>query len=153
MSYGSNIITSLFGRRLGLVPLSTAQFGNSKGGADLLVGPEALRSYYSTGETTAANVPPYGHSYLSSASSSGVYTLDPPVPGVRKTLTFGTSGATIYVKTANSETIQTTQGTSQTTLKSTQNVPCTVDLVALSTSQWGMIGAGSSAILAASTST
>jgi hypothetical protein len=152
MAWNSNIINSLFGRRFGLMFLSTDIHGISKVG-EVLVGPEALRFYHSTAETTAANIVPYGHSYLSSAASSGVYTLDPPIPGVEKTLTFGTSGATIYVKSANSETFVTTQGTSQTVMKSTQNVPFTVRLVPASSAQWMVLGAGSSAIVAMTTTT
>jgi hypothetical protein len=151
--YGNKIITSVYGRRLGLQALTTPESGSGNGRVDLLVGAEALRVSHTTADTTATNLKPYGHSYLSSASSSGVYTIDPPIPGVNKTVTFGTSGATIYLKSANSETFVTTQGTSQTILKSTQNVPFTVVLVPNSTSQWGVVGAGSSAIMSASTTT
>ncbi len=151
MSWTDRIVTSIFGRRLGLQPLTSGISGGKV--FDLLVGAEAVRHANTTAETTSTNLAPYGHSYLTSAASSGVYTLDPPVPGVMKHVTFGTSGATIYMKSANSETFITTQGTSQTVLKSTQNVPFSISLVALTTASWAVIGAGSSAIMAASTTT
>jgi hypothetical protein len=68
-----------------------------------------------------------------------VFTLDPPIPGVRKTLFFGSTGDIgVYVKTANSETLQSTLGTSFTTVKST--VAGVLELIGVTTAIWGMLG-------------
>jgi hypothetical protein len=137
MAHGNNITTSIFGRRLGLQSMSSAQTGSGRGAREYLVGPEGFRLAVTTAESTASNLPPDGVSFLTSAVSSGVYTLDPPIPGVAKVLHFGTSGATVYVKTGG-ETFESSQGSSFTTLKSTQNVKGTVHLIGLTTAIWGM---------------
>lgn len=155
MSWARNIITTIFGNRLGLQPLSSAVSGSGRTGAtpDVLLGPEDLKLGVTTAETTATNLAAWGVSYLTSAASSGVYTLDPPIPGVRKKLVFGTTGATIYVKTANSETFMSTLGTSLTVAKSTQNCFAMLDLVGLTTAQWGVQYGLSTASLSLTTTT
>lgn len=135
MNYGDKIITSVYGRRLGLQNSSSGQFGTSKR-IDLLVGPDAFRSLVTT-ETTATNLSACGISKISgsSAASSSVFTLDPPIPGVDKTLWFTSTGdKNCYVKTANSETFQSTMGSSFTTLQCTAGG--LVRLVAVSTAIW-----------------
>lgn len=153
MNYGDKIVTSIYGRRLGLQVSSSGQFGTSKR-LDLLVGPDALRAQHSTSETTSTNLSPAGVSVLanSSAGSSQVWTIDPPIPGVEKTLVFGTTVNTQYLKGANGETFQSSQGTSMTVLKSTQLVLATLKLTPLSTAAW-LVGTGLStaSILGATT--
>ncbi len=137
MSYNANIITSVKGRRLGLTQLSSGQTGGRK--VDLLYGPEALRLGVTTNESTGTNLPPYGVSFLNgtSAASSAVYTIEPPIPGVRKIIQIGTTAnGPIYLKTANSETFSSTLGTSFTTIKSSAGG--FYELVPLSTSVWGL---------------
>lgn len=152
MAFGDKILTSIYGRRLGLQPMTTAGFGGSAAG-EALVGPDGFRGAVTT-ETTASNLRAFGQSLITSAASSGVFTIDPPIPGLmEKVVTFNSSGATAYLKTANSETFITTQGTTHTVLKSTQNIPFTVKLVPVSTSVWGVIGGGSSAVMSMSTTT
>ena len=155
MSFADKIITSLFGRRFGLQPMSSNMSGSGRTGEipDFLVGPEALRMRASTAETTASNLPAYGVSMLTSAASSGVYTLDPPIPGVMKFITNQTTGATWYLKTANGETFQSSQGTTFSVLKSTQNVAGMLSLVGLTTSVWGMQSGVSTATFVLSTTT
>lgn len=155
MSWANKLLTSIFGSRLGLQPLSSAVSGSGRTGAtpDVLVGPEDLRMGVTTSETTATNLAAWGISYLTSAASSGVYTLDPPIPGVRKKLVFQTTGATVYVKTANSETFLSSLGSSMTVVKSTQNVAGMLDLVGLTTAQWGMQYGLSTASLSLTTTT
>jgi hypothetical protein len=153
MPYGSNIKTSILGRRLGLQEMSSAQTGSGRGSREYLVGPEAFRNLVTTADTTASNLTPDGVSFISSAVSSGVYTLDPPVPGVYKALHFGTTGATNYVKTANGETFQSSQGTTFSVIKSTQNVVGTLILLGLTTAVWGMAPGLSTASFALSTTT
>lgn len=143
MAYGNNITTSLFGRRLGLQTLSTAQSGAGRSSPiDLIVGAEAVRAGV-TSETTSQNLTAFGVSLLTTSVSSGVYTLDPPIPGVEKTLNFGssaTSASPIYVKSSAGVTFQSSVGTTVSVLASSQNAPITVRLIGLSTALWGILG-------------
>lgn len=155
MAYFGRYTTSLFGRRLGLQALTSAVFGNSKK-AEMLVGPEAVRMETSTAESTAANLRAWGVSVLvaSSVGSSQVWTIDPPIMGVTKTVVFGSSvGAVQYLKGANGEFFKSSQGTTMNTLSSTGNAYSTVLLVPESTGAWAVIGQLSSAFVKATTST
>lgn len=155
MPYGSNLLTSILGRRLGLQPMSSAQTGSARGVREYLVGPEAFRSGV-VAESTATNLPPDGVSRVNgtSAASSAVYTLDPPIPGVSKILSFeSTSQGPIYVKTANNETFCTTQGATMTQVKSTGNTVGILALIGLTTAVWGVVGSYSTATFAFSTTT
>lgn len=154
MAYQSKILTSIYGRRLGIQSMSTNESGGSRGTLEFLVGPEALRNEVTTSESTATNLKPFGHSVLTTASSSGVYTLDPPIPGVEKTLTFYTTGSDpIYVKTANNEQIKTTQASTSTVIASSQTALATIRLLGVTTAIWAAVGSVSSAYLKLSTST
>lgn len=139
MAWNNNIMTSLFGRRLGLQALTTSQSGGSRT-ADLLVGPDAIRLGVTTAESTGTNVAAHGISILpgTSAASTNVYTLDPPIPGVRKYISLGTTASNLYLKTANSETIQSTLGTSFTTIRS--SVGGSYELIGLTTAVWMALG-------------
>lgn len=129
MPYNNKVLTSIHGRRLGLQRLSSAESGGSKGTQEYIVGPQAFREGTSTSETTASNVAAYGASLLmeTSAASSSVYTLDPPVPGVRKSL-YMSSG--VWVKTANGA-FYSSAGTTHTVLNSSNKT--VLDLVGLTT--------------------
>ena len=130
-------LTSIYGRRLGLQVLSTNQSGGRRP-AELLAGPDAFRDPVTTSESTGTNLEAFGVSRItgSSADSSSVFTLDPPIPGVQKTLYFSSTGNTAcYVKTKNGETFHTTIGSSHTTLKST--IGGAVVLTGLTTAVWG----------------
>lgn len=139
MPYNSNINTSLRGRRLGLQKLTT----NAQGGRaehEYLVGPDSFRLGVTTAESTGTNLLPHGVSNLpgTSAGSSAVYTIDPPVPGVRKLINIGTTAnGPIYLKTKNSETFNTTLGTSFTTIKSSAGG--FYELIGLTTAIWGLL--------------
>lgn len=141
MAFATKIITSIFGRRLGLQPMSTAESGGSRGTQEYLVGPEALRAGVTTAESTATNLHPHGVSRLNgtSAASSAVYTIDPPVPGVRKTVMGTTDNGPVYLKTANNETIVTTAGSSFTTVK-VSSVGGVFEMVGLTTAIWLGLG-------------
>lgn len=119
MAFNEKYTVSIHGRRFGIQHLSSGESGGASGPVDLLVGPEALRSRVSTAATTSTNLRNYGVSMLpgTSAGSSCVYTLDPPIPGVPKTIMGTTANGPFNIKTANSETIHTTAGTSFTTVK------------------------------------
>jgi hypothetical protein len=138
MSYNANIINSIKGRRLGLTQLSSGQTGGRK--VDLLYGPEALRLGVTTSESTGTNLSPFGVSFLNgtSAASSAVYTLEPPIPGVRKVIQIGTTAnGPCYLKTANAETFSSTLGTSFTTIKSSAGG--FYELVGITTAIWGLL--------------
>lgn len=140
MPYGSNLNTTIFGRRLGLQKLSTNQSGG-RAEREYLAGPETLRLGVTTSESTGTNILPDGVSHVvgTSADSSSVFTLDPPVPGVEKLLYFGSTGNTAcYVKTKNSEVIHSTLGSSHTVIKSTIGGLCR--LVGVTTAIWAALG-------------
>jgi hypothetical protein len=155
MAYGDKGLPTLYGRRCGLQPMSTTVSGSGRAGSnpDFLVGVEAVRLGVTTAETTATNLAAYGVSYITSSVSSGVYTLDPPIPGVEKFVHFGTTGATNYVKTANGELFQSSQGSTFSVIKSTQNVVGTLRLMGLTTAIWGVAPGLSTASFALSTTT
>jgi hypothetical protein len=157
MSWFDRISPTLFGRRFGLQSMSSNVSGSGRTGQspDFLVGPEDVRIGVTTAETTATNIAAYGVSYLvnSSAGSSQVFTLDPPIPGVRKTIIFGTTVNTQYVKTANSETFISTLGTSMTVAKSTQLSIGALNMIGLTTAQWGVSYGLSTASLSLTTTT
>lgn len=152
MAYFNKYVTSLYGRRFGLQRLTTGISGISKA-AEFLVGPEALRMGTSTADTTAANLAAYGVHVISSAVSSGVFTIDPPVPGVEVTIVFQTTAATNYIKTANGETFLSSQGSTFSVLKSTQNIVGSVKLTPISTAVWGVPPGLSTASFVLSTTT
>jgi len=137
MPYNSNIMTSLYGRRLGLQAMTTAQTGGTRGVREYLVGPECMRSSVSTAESTATNLAADGVSVCpgTSAASSAVYTLDPPIIGVRKTIMGGVSNGPVYIKTANNETIVSTIGSSFTTVK-ISSLGGGFELIGLTTAVW-----------------
>jgi hypothetical protein len=158
MAYRSDAVTGIYGRRLGLQTLSTNKTGGSRGPTEYLVGPEAVREGVSTEIPTtnagAVNLHPFGFSLLTTAASSGIFIIDPPVPGVEKTVVFATSGTNpIYLRTANAETFNSSQGTSHTTLTSSQGAYISVKLVGISTAAYAILTALSSLSLRASTST
>lgn len=157
MAFNSGYITSIFGRRLGLQELSSAQSGGTRTPKpEYLVGPDALRQAVTTAETTSNNLYPHGVSYLTTSVSSGVYTLDPPVPGVPKTLVFGTSGADPqYVRASTDASIVfvSSQGSTFSVLSSSQTIRSAVTLMGVTTAIWQVIGSLSSAYIRASTTT
>lgn len=139
MAYGSNILTSIYGRRLGLQALTTAANGGRLP-AELLVGPDDFRVAVTTAESTGTNLLPYGYSNLvgTSAASSAVYVIDPPIPGLRKIINIGTTlNGPIYLRTKNSETFNTTLGTTFTTIKSSAGG--FYEMVGFTTAIWGLI--------------
>lgn len=102
MPYGSQILTSIYGRRLGLQGLSTGQSGGSKA-IELLVGPDDFRQGVTTNESTGTAMAPSGISYLvgTSVASTPVFQLSPPIPGVPKKIFFGSTDSALYVKAAS----------------------------------------------------
>lgn len=137
MSFETKYTTSVHGRRLGLQRMTTPESGGSHGSKDFLVGPEAVRVNVTTAGSTGTNLKAFGVSILAgtSAASSAVYTIDPPIPGVRVTIVNNSSGnGPMYIKTKNSETINTTAGTSFTTIKTSAGG--SFELVGVTTAVW-----------------
>lgn len=156
MAFNNSITTMIFGRRLGLQSMSSNVSGAGTSGTqrEFLVGPDGFRQPATTSVTTGINLSPSGISVLSTISSSCVFVLDPPIPGVEKTIVFGsTGGGSMYVRTQNSETIWSTLGSSHTTLKSTVGNGGSVRLVGVTTAAWAWISLASTIIAAATTST
>lgn len=144
MAWAEKITTSIFGRRLGLQLLTSSVTGSGASGrtADVLVGAEAIRVDCSTADSTATYLKPYGVSLLStglSADTTPVFRLDPPIPGVEKTIvwnstTINTMGSKIWVtvSTGGGAAIQTSAGSSFTCVAS--SVGGTLRLMGVSTS-------------------
>lgn len=145
MPYNARIRTNLHGRRVGLQHLTTGESGGAAS-AQFLVGPEDMRVGVTTAETTATNLKAFGISVCpgTSAGSSAVYTLEPPIPGVRKVIQGGTANGPVYIKTVNGETITTTVNSSATTVK-VSSVGGAFELVGLTTAVWlGYLTSGTS---------
>ena len=141
MAWKDRITTSLRGNRFGLQAITTPISGGSRGPNEFLVGPDDFRVNVTTAATTSSNLRCHGISILpgSSAGSSSVYTLDPPIPGVRKTIVGTTANGPFIIKTANSETIHTTAGTSWTTVE-ISSIGGGFSLVGLTTAVWLGLG-------------
>ncbi len=152
MSYGNSILTSLYGRRLGLQQITTGKDGVSLP-FDVLVGAEQVRNGVTTAETTGTGVTSYGVSFLNgtSAASSSVYVLDPPVPGVRKTVVFSSANTPMYLRTKNAETFRTSADSTVATVISSTLTGAVVDLIGLTTAMWGLLTNGTTAISRAAT--
>jgi hypothetical protein len=117
MAFNDKITTSLRGRRLGLQIMSSVHTGGSRGPNEFLVGPDDFKvEVNTTAESTSVYLKAHGISKLlsSSAGSSQVYTLDPPIPGVSKTI-FNSTNATAFIKLV-SGVIQSTVGSTQTVI-------------------------------------
>ena len=147
MAYGNNITTSKHGRRLGLQSMSSSESGGNQGPEEFLVGPDAFRVGMSTADSTGTPVPAYGYTYLvgTSAASTPVYQLDPPIPGVEKTIIFGSTDSALYIKTANGEYIMgSSLGSSATTIRS--SLGGAVQLVGLTTALYAAVNVSSTAV-------
>lgn len=138
MAFNNRILTSIFGRRLGLQRMSSSVTGGSP--SEYLVGPDDFRVVIAA-ESTAINLRAFGISINlgTSAGSSAVYVLEPPIPGVRKLISGSTANGPVYIKTVNAETIVSTLGSTHTTVK-ISSLGGAFELVGLSTSQWMTLG-------------
>lgn len=149
--YGNKITTSLYGRRFGLQMMTSGESGSANGAREYLVGPSDIRCSLSTADTTSKATPPDGISYLfgTSVASTPVYSLDPPVPGMRKRIVFGSTDSAIYIKTANAEPIAGTSlgntgaGCATAVVSSGGG---SVELIGLTTGIWMALNISSSAV-------
>lgn len=150
MAFANKIRTSLYGRDLGIQSLTTPESGSGNGVMRFLVGAvEAWRQAVAVGGSTATNMKPAGVE-LTNTGSSAVQVLDPPVPGVEKTIV-SSGGSTSFVRTLNSETLESSRGSSFTVMRFTQGG--IVRLVGLTTARWGISGAIDSTAVCALTTT
>jgi len=151
MAFESKMTTSLHGRRIGLQRLSTVEHGGLKS-AEFIVGAEAVREGVTT-ETTGVAVLAYGVSNLNgtSAGSSSVYVLDPPIPGVRKLANFSSANIPTYLKTKNAETFRTSADSTIATVLSSTLTGAVIELVGLTTALWGLLTNGTTVINRAAT--
>jgi hypothetical protein len=136
------IHTSIHGRRLGLNQISSAQSGSRS--LEFLTGPDALRMDVTTAETTGTQLKPFGLSVVfgTSVASSAVYVLDPPIPGIKKVIHFGSTADMQYVRTAGAETIRSSgASTSATFTVVKSSAGGTVELIGLSTAVWLAVNA------------
>ena len=134
----NSIITSLFGRRLGLDQYDT------------LTGPKGFRDPvdgWNTAGTTlvstsvASNIPAYGMTVVGAtgASATTAYTLAAPIPGVCKRIFNPTTGAVTILTTGagaficSTGSVASTQGTISFVGKGAY-----VELWGLTTSLWGL---------------
>jgi len=133
MAYGDKITTSKHGRRLGLQSLSSSESGGSR--HEFLVGPDDFRVGV-TSESTATNLKPFGVSIGlgTSAASSAVYTLEPPVPGVRKILASSTANGPVYVNLSDAQ-VTSSGGSTHATIK-LSSLGAAVELIGASTDTW-----------------
>lgn len=147
MAYFNKYVTSVHGRRLGLQRLTTAIAGGRKE-AEFLVGPEAVREGVTTSESTGTNLLPWGVSFLNgtSAASSCVYVIDPPIPGVRKTVVFSSANTPMYLKTKNGETFRTSADSTIATVILSSLTGATVEIIGLTTAMWGLLTNGTTVI-------
>ena len=145
LGFKDGIVTSVYGRRLGLQTLSTSVTGasaqNSPG--SFIVGPDALRAETVT-ETTAKRVKAFGYSLLTTqATSLNLFTIDPPVTGQVKWVYFATTETSVDLQlcTSGSPTVfRTSASSTNTKLNSSQGIPLWVGLIGVSTNIWGVIG-------------
>ena len=147
MPYGNNILTSIYGRRLGLQPFSTAQSGAAIN-AEFIVGPDDIRRGLTTNESTGTAMAPAGISVLvgTSAASTPVFTMSPPIPGVKKTIVFGSTDSALYAKCASGCAIAGTSlaSTGATAIRSSGGGA--MELMGITTAQHHALGISSTAI-------
>lgn len=163
MAYGNSILTTLFGRRLGLQSITTAQSGTGQAGRvpEFLVGAEDIRKEV-VSDTTGTQLKAWGLSALSTANitggTTGVFRLDPPIPGVEKTIVWqSTSAAATSVKTfvtastGGAEVFQSTAGSSFTVIAS--SVGAVLRLMGVTTAIWAVIAGSTGSGFTLSTTT
>lgn len=141
MGFADKVLTSIHGRVLGIQALSSAESGSGRGTQRFIAGEVAdIRREVSTAETTSLNLKAHGVSHFGTTStgtgSSAVYHLDPPIPGVKKTivLSCGASDGPIYIATVSSETIESSAGSTYTVIKMSTR-QC-LELIGLTTKRW-----------------
>lgn len=129
----NQIITSIFGRRLGLDK------------DEFTVGPKDHRVAIEDISTTAAtSALPYGHTRVltSGSSQTGVYTLQAPVPGVRKSFSLQSTSTGTMQFTATNAAFLSASGSSVAVL-SLISGGAFCDLIAVTTNYWQVLSGSS----------
>jgi hypothetical protein len=144
MGFANKVLTSIHGRVLGIQALSSAESGGSRGTQRFIAGEVAdIRREVSTAETTSVNMKPHGMSHLATTSTGNgtVFTIDPPIPGISKTiaLTCGASDGPVFVKTTGA-TIESSAGSTYQTIKLTTRQ--LVEMIGVTTARWMMLSLG-----------
>ena len=141
MAYANTKLTSIYGRRLAIARMSTSQSGGIKP-IEFLVGETLgdIRKLVSTAETTATGLSAAGLSWIvgTSVASTPVFPLDPPIPGIKKIIHFGSTDSKLWVRTKNSSETIRTSGTSTgaTFTAITSSAGGSLELVGATTAIW-----------------
>ena len=131
-NYSSAQTVSIHGKSIGIQYMSSGQTGSTLSRHVFTIPGDGIRVGVSTAETTSQNLHAFGVSVLTTGTSR-VFTLNPPIPGVRKVIVSScASGA--HVKTRNGETIECTHGSSNNTILFTSYA--FVELLGLTTARW-----------------
>lgn len=131
----NNIVTSIYGRRLGLTKDET------------LVGPKAFQSQVQDLSTasSATAVPAYGVSRVTCTGSTQgpvQYLLDAPIPGVEKTLVLASSstGSFQFLSTSAGAAIYASSLGTTVGVVNLLGPTSFVKLIGLTTAIWGVVG-------------
>jgi hypothetical protein len=128
--------------------MSTGQTGGTKGPGEFAVGPEDIRLGVTTNESTGTPMNAWGVSHLvgTSAASTPVFTIAPPIPGVRKQIFFGSTDSALYVKNSSGCSFAGTSlgNTGMTVIRSSGGGM--VELMGVSTALYGVLNISSSAV-------
>lgn len=163
MAYKTAITTSVFGNRLGLQALSTNASGTGLAGRtpEFLVGAEDIRKESTTNDSTATYLKAYGASLLTtglSADATAIFRMDPPIPGVMKIITWGsttigTLSAKIFVtaSTGGGAGFQTSGGSSFTCVASSAGA--VLQLFGVTTGLWAVVNGSTGSGFTYTTST
>ena len=152
MAFHTKYTTSIHGKRLGLQAMSSVEHGGAKK-VDFLVGAEDIRAGVTTSYSTGTAIEAWGVSYINgtSAASSSVYVLDPPIPGVTKTVVFSSANTPQYLRTKNAETIRTSEDSTVATVIKSTLTGAVVQLIGLTTGMWGLLTNGTTVITRSAT--
>jgi len=162
----SKILTSIFGRRLGLQAVTTSVWGSTNltnygGTGDLLAGPDAYVPAVSTNETTGNTIKPWGMSLVTTGaggSTNTAYTLGKPIPGVQKQIAFlssntATNMIAIRASTDASITFESSLGSTMSVIASSQGTRGVITMVGLTSTSWALVGFTTAMGFSLSTST
>ena len=134
----NRLITSIFGRRLGL------ETNNALAG---MVGTIEPISGFTSGGTTltstsvATNIPAYGFTAVgaSGASATTAYLLDAPIPGVRKTLFVPTTGYAVVLASTGAFYCTSGSVTSTYQIATFTGKGNVIDMIGITTALWGVL--------------
>jgi hypothetical protein len=122
---------------------------------------DGTKPYYSTHDSSAYSIPSYGISLLTTSSvaatTSSIYALDKPIPGVEKVLVFNSSGTAtnainVYSSTDGSICIAgSSVGSTMCCLGSSDGIRSAVVLLGIASTQWMITNYVSTTVIKIST--